>query len=784
LAELEGLSRKVFMDRYSMKDDEGSPLEAAPDEMWERVARGIAAAEPDEDRREYWEEEFLGVLQGFKFVPAGRILAGVGTGHDVTFFNCYVIPSPTDSRQGIMDSVGTMVEIMSRGGGVGVNLSSLRPRGAHVAGVNGTSSGPVSWAELYSTGTGQVIQGGSRRGALMIMLNDWHPDVVEFIQVKQDLSRINNANLSVCISDRFMDAVKRDADWDLIFPDTTYEQYENDWTGDIDTWLEAGHPVITYDTVPARDIWDKIYRAAWNSGEPGVCFIERYNKSSNSWYFNKIISTNPCGEQGLPPWGVCNLGAINLSQFVVDGQVDWDGLKRVSRVGVRFLDDVIDATPYHFPENEIQQLGERRIGLGTMGLADMLIKLGIRYGSAESLNVVEQVYSTITNEAYRMSVELAQEKGPFPKLDREKHLQGEFIQRLPADIRRGIERHGIRNVALITQAPTGSTSLLAGSSSGIEPIFALKYVRRDRIGTHEVWHPLVKKWLEEHDEDDPAKLPEYFVTASDLTPMDHVCMQAVIQRYTDSSISKTVNAPREHTLDDAAAVYMEAYDRGCKGVTYFREGSREAVLTRAEPEDEKESGDALRAGGDTYFGEIRPIERPASLKGVTYRKPTPVGNLYLTLNVREGYPFELFAQIGKAGSDVSAFTEAIARLVSLAFRCGIDPAEVAGELTGIGGSRSVGFGSNRVRSVPDAIGQFLTEYLRGLDSREDIDPAQLSMEDLQRLASEAAAGKDGAMPSPNGNTRLSFNLCPECGTHALVYEEGCSKCLACGYSEC
>jgi ribonucleoside-diphosphate reductase alpha chain len=442
---------------------------------------------------------------------------------------------------------------------------------------------------------------------------------------------------------------------------------------------------------------------------------------------------------------------------------------------------VIDATPYHFEENREQQLSERRIGLGTMGLADMLIKLGVRYGSPESLRVVEDVYSTIAHEAYRTSVELAQEKGSFPEFETEKHLQGDFIQRLPRDIREGISRHGIRNVTLTTQAPTGSTSLLAGASSGIEPIFALKYVRKDRIGTHEVLHPLAEEWLEEHEGEGLGDLPDYFVTASDLTAMDHVRMQALIQKYTDSSISKTVNAPRDQSIEETARVYMKAYDSGCKGITYFREGSREAVLTKSESEDDAEKDEAAekeKTAKELAFGEISPIKRPASLEGITHRKATPVGNLYLTLNVREGHPFELFAQIGKAGSDVSGFTEAIARLVSLAFRCGIDPHEVAGELTGIGGSRSVGFGSNRVRSVPDAIGQFLVEYLRGMEIQEEEEPGQLSVEDLAAAVSEdAAAGS-------NNDRQLSFNLCPNCGIHALIYEEGCCKCMACGYSEC
>ena len=353
---LEGVREKVFLDRYALKDRDGRPIETAPEQMWRRVAKGIAAVEPTSEKQACWSERFYEALSDFKFVPGGRILAGAGTGTAVTYYNCYVIPSPEDSRGGILDNLKVMVDIMARGGGVGINLSSLRPRGSYIKTVNGTSSGPISWAELYSVATKDVIQqGGSRRGALMLMLNDDHPDIEEFITVKKDLQRINGANLSVCVSDDFMEAVKQDRSWQL------------KWQGEVKKEL------------PARELWELICEAAWASGEPGMVFIDRYNKVSNTWYYEDIICVNPCGEQGLPAWGVCNLGALNVAAFVRDGEMDYDALAEHAKVAIRFLDDVVDANEYFIPENRKAQLGTRRTGLGTMGLADALIKMELRY---------------------------------------------------------------------------------------------------------------------------------------------------------------------------------------------------------------------------------------------------------------------------------------------------------------------------------------------------------------------------------------------------------------------
>lgn len=760
--QLEGVREKVFLDRYALKDRDGRPTETTPEEMWQRIAKGIAAVEPTPEKQAYWSERFYKALSGFKFVPGGRILAGAGTGTAVTFYNCYVIPSPEDSRGGILDNLKVMVDIMARGGGVGINLSSLRPRGSYIKTVNGTSSGPISWAELYSVATKDVIQqGGSRRGALMLMLNDDHPDVEEFITVKKDLQRINGANLSVCVSDDFMAAVKQDRPWQL------------KWQGEVKKEL------------PARELWELICEAAWASGEPGMVFIDRYNKVSNTWYYEDIICVNPCGEQGLPAWGVCNLGALNVAAFVRDGEMDYEALAEHAKVAIRFLDDVVDANEYFIPENEKAQMGTRRTGLGTMGLADALIKMELRYGHEESLPVIERVYRTIRDAAYECSADLAIEKGPFPSWDREKYAQGVFIKRLPAALQEQIAETGTRNAVLLTQAPTGSTSLLSGVSSGIEPVYDFAFVRRDRIGEHVIYHPLLQEWKEAHPD---AETPPWFVSANDLSPEDHVRVQALVQQYTDSSISKTVNAPNAHTIDDVKTLYTLAYDLGCKGITYFRDGCREGVLSHIEepdrPAEEQQSeAEAVQLGlnGLETGSQVKP--RPQAMHGVTYRKPTPLGTAFVTVNHNgDERPFEVFTQVGKAGSDTAADAEAMGRLISLILRLPspLNSVErlrqVVDQLSGIGGGRSMGLGPQRVRSLPDGIAQVLSEYL----------------EEHRPTDGEAVVATNGAMSeqamATNGHPAEAFarpgDLCPQCGVAALIHEEGCQKCYSCGYSEC
>ncbi|MDO8463285.1 MAG: adenosylcobalamin-dependent ribonucleoside-diphosphate reductase [bacterium] len=782
---LTGLSEKVFNDRYALRDRAGHQIEQSPDQMWDRVAKAIASVEVTSQKREYWTGEFRKVLEDFQFVPGGRILSGAGTGVPVTFYNCFVIPSPEDSRGGILDNVKLMVEIMSRSGGVGVNLSSLRPRGSLVKGVSGTASGAVSFGGLYSYATGLIEQGGSRRGALMLMLNDDHPDIEEFITVKRTMGLVTNANLSVCISDRFMEAVKNDANWDL------------QWGGKV------------YRTIKAAALWELICESAWASGEPGTFFIERANKRSNSWYFEQLISTNPCGEQPLGAWNVCNLGSMNVAAFATsDGihekaEFEWERFRWAVRIAIRFLDDVIDATYYPYEENRTAQLGIRRTGLGFMGFGDLLIKLHIPYGSPEGIAMTQDLYRTLRDEAYRASVDIAAEKGAFPKFDREKYLQGWFIQRLPEDIKQGIAAHGIRNCFLLTQAPTGTTSLLSGVSSGIEPVYDFAFIRRDRIGEHTVYHPLYEAWAGAHP---GQEHPPYFTSAKQLTPEEHVRMQAAAQEYNDSSISKTCNAPNDHTKEQVKDLYMLAYELGCKGVTYFRDGSRnEAVLSSAPPA-KKEEPAAIEAPKPMAILEPRP--RPEVMHGMTYKVPTAYGKLFITINSDDdGKPFEVFATIGKSGGFFAEETEGICRLASLALRSGIPAQTVIVQLKGIRGPMP-SFGKNgMILSIPDAIAQILDEHIRApqeklslqFDDAASASGASTAPKEhddrnafiLETMTSTVTVGGQGsitpaATPSPAKRSLADHGWAPECPTcgSVLQFQEGCMSCLGCGYSKC
>ncbi len=1151
--QLEGIRQKVFMDRYSLKDAAGQPLEFNPEQLWARIARGIASVEPTEEQKALWEGRFYEALSNFQFVPGGRILAGAGSGHQVTFYNCYVIPSPDDSRHGILDNLKVMTEIMARGGGVGINLSTLRPRGSYIKTVNGTASGPCSWAQLYSVATGDVIQqGGSRRGALMLMLDDNHPDIEEFITVKRTAGKIEHANLSVCISDKFMEAVKNDADWDLVWQDKVLK------------------------TIRARQLWDLICTSAWESAEPGMVFMDRCNTESNTWYYEKIRCVNPCvtgdtliytdnglipakelaeqgmpvnvispdvmikelalagsthsastdsitvqsplksvsvrqashvfptgikpvyrlqtyegytlrltrdhrvltdkgwkeageltegekivllhgegrfgtegnhdlgivlgwlvgdgyintrrkgcatlcffgreqviasnfaeavnrlvsdprinqtsrtypvsvlkvngreesriesvrllrlvdrellekkhqvppsilrgsrnmqkgflsalftangtvegsplkgglnvrlassnlsllyqvqmlllnfgitsrvlkerrpaemrflldgkggkkqyqcradheliisrssvklfaeqigfltpekqgrleerlakyvnglhledflatfyrltpegeemvydlsepemhlfvangvivhncGEQPLPPYGVCNLGALNLSTFVENGQMNYERLAATSKVAMRFLDNVIDANLYFIEENREAQMGTRRTGLGTMGLADALIKMKIAYGSEASVPAIERIYSTIRDAAYEESADIAKEKGSFPNFDRDKYMQGKFIQRLPKAIQTKIKQQGIRNAVLLTQAPTGTTSLFAGVSSGIEPVYDFAMVRRDRTGEHILYHPLLAEWREKHPNE---QTPAYFVASNDLTPEEHVLVQAAIQRYTDSSISKTVNAPNNHTVDEVQRLYRLAYEMGCKGITYYRDGSRDAVLTRVEDEKKAQAQQAPVMEPVTSIQQgIKP--RPAVVHGYTRQVSAPEGKINVTINSDEHGPLEVFITVGKAGSDIAALAEAVGRLISLNLRVlsplsQVDRAkEIAEQLRGIGGSRSVGFGMQQIRSLPDAVARALEQHMETLEADQEASKPTNTGDTKNGNGFEN--GHDTPSTLSLSHLSVTGNLCPQCGCNTMVYEEGCRKCYSCGHSEC
>nr|WP_275441447.1 adenosylcobalamin-dependent ribonucleoside-diphosphate reductase [Brevibacillus laterosporus] len=781
------------------------PIEVQPEAMWDRLATAIASVEKTEEKQAEWTSKFRELLDDWKLVPGGRIAAGAGASEELTLFNCYVIPSPHDSRGGIMDTLTQMTEIMSRGGGVGINLSSLRPRRALVRGVNGSSSGSVSWGGLFSYTTGLIEQGGSRRGALMLMMNDWHPDLMEFITVKQTMGLVTNANLSVCVSNSFMKAVKEDLDWELVFPDVNDPDYDVMWDGNMKKWREElGKPVTVVKTVRAREVWHTIIESAWKSAEPGVVFTEYYNDMSNSWYFNPIICTNPCGEQGLPAWGVCNLSSLNLSKFVRDNEVDWGSLGEAVRYSIRFLDNVIDATPYHFEENRENQQSERRVGLGTMGLAEMMIKLEIRYGSPESLDFLDKLYNFIAREAYLASADIAKEKGSFPKFDAEKYLMSGFMKQFDEEVRGAIREKGIRNVTLLTQAPTGSTGTMVGTSTGIEPYYAFEYFRQSRLGFDKQYVPIAQEWMDTHPGQD---LPVHFVCAMDLAAEDHVRVQAAIQKWVDSSISKTANAPHDFTVEDTKNLYELAFDLGCKGVTIYRDGSRDVQVLSTEKKEEKveaganqEQAKAVEHLGSNTSEEapstiqtqgVKSVKggtadraynkRPKRLSGATYKMNTPLGKAYITINDVDHAPFEVIVNVGKAGSDVFAMSEALGRVSTLFLRFGELPDGnkarlLIKHLKGIGGSGAVGFGANRVESIPDAVAKALEMHLDGEDEHQAV--AATSSYPIT-----PAPDKEEAHHDVYGDADHK-DFCPSCGSATLLHAEGCKTCTTCGFSKC
>jgi len=810
--------RAVFLDRYAFNG------ETDPSQMWRRVAEAISDSGAERD-------EFYRIMEDFKFVPGGRILAGAGTGNQVTFYNCYVIPVEPrirrdrrnikpiaftmklstkggvavlqddertdhgcDSREAIFDTIGCMVDIMSRGGGVGINWSVLRPAGAHLSKVNGTSSGPIGWMDVASKAVGEVEQGGSRRGAAMFMLDDWHPSVVEFINAKRDQSKLTNCNISVAVSDAFMRAVRDNTGWALRFPDTKDSDYDALWDGDLDKWIETGHGVITYDTMDARAMWRDITDAAWASGEPGVVFMERYNRKSTGRDVERLVSVNPCGEQGLGAYSVCNLGSMNLDAYIKPDKLvvkverhdeptdyrrhfDWDAFKVDIASAVWFLDTAIDKNFYFLPDNERQQMRLRRIGLGVMGLADALIALGLRYGSPKAVEFTEKVFRTMKYEAIKASNGLAQVVGAAEAWD-DDMLSRPYFDDIDAALRDDIAEWGLRNLFFLTQAPTGTTSILANVNSGIEPLFALRWTRTDRMGTHDVLAPAIAKWTV------PSPIIEdYIVTASDVSVEEHIAMQAAVQKYVDSSVSKTINAPKAQTREECAKAYQLAYDSGLKGLAYYRDGSRDVqVLNRTEETDDtderirkyQDENKVLREQLENVLGELMDIgmefERPAVLRGSTVKVRTSAGTAYVTVNTTDdGKAAEVFITVGKAGTDVSNLAEAMGRLVSLALRHGATIGGIANQLEGIGGY------GNFNSSVPHAIGKVMSELNKdSVHATGAIVPEAMIPEERKAVRAKPAVKSQ----------EKTGQLCPNCNQFSLIREEGCSKCSNCSHSAC
>ena len=585
---LSRVSELIWKTRYRHADE--PDIEAS----WRRVAHALASVEPD--RRDLWERRFLQVLEGFRFLPGGRILAGAGTGRRVTLCNCFVMGRIEDDMASIFEALEEGALTMQQGGGVGYDFSPLRPRGLQAVQTGGVASGPVSFMRIWDSMCATLLSTARRRGAMMGTLRCDHPDILAFVNAKREAGELCNFNLSVLISDAFMRALERGEDWPLVFPVETLAEADRDrFPRRIECTL-PGHPrpvnCAVLDSIPARRLWEAIMRACYDTAEPGVLFIDRIASQNNLSYRERISATNPCGEIPLPAYGACDLGSINLTAFVVDAfthnaRLDIPGLQQMTAGATRMLDDVIDLSLYPLTQQREQAQGSRRIGLGITGLADALILLGIDYRDERAREVSGEILRTLCHSAYRTSVELAREKGAFPFLDTQCYLQAPFIRQLPEDIRQGIARHGIRNSHLIAIAPAGTISLLAGNlSSGIEPVYAFHAQRmiKDDKGEgmlFDLQNPTLERWRAEHGMDDP---PACFVTAAELTPFDHLAMQARLQPYVDNAVSKTVNVPAEIPFTDFQSIYAQAWKLGLKGCTAFRPNPVSgAVLSPAPP---------------------------------------------------------------------------------------------------------------------------------------------------------------------------------------------------------
>jgi ribonucleoside-diphosphate reductase alpha chain len=762
------ISRQIWDMKYRLKQPDGTPVDGDIASTWARVALAAARAEaPDNQRKAALQ--FAAALAGHKFLPAGRILAGAGADRSVTLFNCFVMGAIPDSMDGIFSGLREPALTLQQGGGIGYDFSTLRPKGALVKGVGADASGPVSFMEVWDAMCRTIMSAGSRRGAMMATLACDHPDIEDFIDAKRESGRLTMFNLSVLVTDTFMEAVTRDADWDLKFDGKIYR------------------------TVKARELWDRITRATYEYAEPGVIFIDRINAQNNLGYCETIHATNPCGEQPLPPYGACLLGSINLAQLVknpfgADAALDEDELARLTTTAIRFLDDIIDVSRFPLPEQQAEAKAKRRIGLGVTGLADALIFCRTRYGSAESIVLIERWLKVLSHAAYRASAELAKEKGAFPLFDAHEFLKRPHIMALPEDIRVQIAAHGIRNGLLTSIAPTGTISLFAGNvSSGIEPVFAYTYTRKilKADGTRieeDVSDYAYRKFRTLFGED--TALPDYFVNAQELSPNEHLAVQAAAQKYIDSSISKTINVPVDISFDAFKDVYRHAYDMGCKGCTTYRpseaRGSVLAVTPAQAPAPPESVAEVLppvvsprmrEEGGVVYM--TQPLDRPEVLIGQTYKiKWADLDHaFYITINdvEKDGRrrPFEIF--INSKNMEHYAWTVALTRMISAVFRRGGDVSFVVDEMKAVFDPRGGQWmNAHYVPSILAAIGEVIERHLVAIGfmtPREDH-----AHDDAHAVAVNA----EGA----------PARYCPRCGQPGLVKVEGCDTCVSCGYSRC
>jgi len=834
--ELSQNARQIFLRRYVRRGSNGQKVETVEETFW-RVAYHVAKIE------QQWGEDvisrahqYYNLLTSKQFFPNSPTFTGAGTPLG-QLAACFVLPLGDDMgrwEDGIFQTLRDAALIQQTGGGNGFSFSRLRPKGTLVKSSAGQATGPVGFLRVYDKAFGEIAQGGTRRGANMAVLRVDHPDIEDFITCKTDENAITNFNISVGVTDGFMEAVKNDDLWELRFPDVYSKQYHN-FSGTLEEAEKAGVPIIVHKQVGARDLFRKIVHQAHHNGEPGLLFLDTANRSNPVPHLYPLEATNPCGEQWLGPYENCCLGSINLAQhFASGGAVDWEKLRVSVELATRFLDDVVEANVYVPAITQLKEAAHRarRIGLGIMGLGDLMYHVGIRYGSQEAREFGAQVMEFVRYHAMNTSINLAKRRGPFPAIKGSvydpENLKWDPPQPLTphqSDWGRphlnwdalidGIKKHGIRNAAQTTIAPTGTIASVAGCEAyGCEPVFALAYVRHvDDSGEDlELTYtsPLFKKALVEaglakelrqaivdevlekgtcqHILEVPERIRQVFVVSQDITAEEHVRMQGALQAFVDNSLSKTVNFPANATEEDVAATYQLAWELGCKGITVYVTGSRKKVVLETQATakgKDKKATDLYPTGGrDIWHMSKKP--RPRFLQGYTFNVNTPLGKAFVTINENgSNQPFEVFINTAKAGSDTAAVSEAIGRLLSYVFRLPspVSPRdrmlEVVRQLAGIGGGRPLGYGPNRVRSLPDGVSQALQEYLENT-AGEHVEPA----------GDPGSNGKNlhPATDKPNeASDRPMFkigDLCPECGQAALVSEEGCRKCYACGFSEC
>ena len=747
------IAEQIWDMKYRFKEADGTPLDGTVEDTWRRIARALAVVEKDAD---HWENEFYGALEDFKFLPAGRITAGAGTARKVTLFNCFVMGTIPDSMGGIFDMLKEAALTMQQGGGIGYDFSTIRPKGALVTGVAADASGPLSFMDVWDSMCRTIMSAGSRRGAMMATMRCDHPDIEDFITAKSDAARLRMFNVSVLVTDPFMEAVKANGSWDLVFDGKVYQ------------------------TVKARDLWNKIMRSTYDYAEPGVIFIDRINKANNLGYCETIAATNPCGEQPLPPYGACLLGSINLARLVKDpfeagADLDVDGLSKLVATAVRMMDNVVDASEFPLPQQAQEAQAKRRIGLGVTGLADALLMTGLRYGSDEAARQTDRWLHAIARAAYLASVELAKEKGAFPLFDADPFLASDAMMQMDEDVRDEIRTHGIRNALLTSIAPTGTISLYAGNvSSGIEPVFAYAYTRKvlQKDGTRteeEVVDYAVQMWRDRYGE---ADLPDYFVNAQTLAPLDHVKMQAAAQKWIDSSISKTINCPEDISFDDFQDVYMQAYETGCKGCTTYRPNDvTGSVLSVSESSETAPEADQ---GADVIYM-AEPLDRPQALEGNTYKLKWPDSEhaIYVTVNDviinDHRRPFEVF--INSKNMEHFAWTVALTRMISAVFRRGGDVSFVVGELKAVFDPRGGAWVQGKyIPSILAAIGGVLEQHMIAIGFLEG---------EGMGLKEDPKAGQQVVNLNENRG-----KACPSCGQFDMQMVEGCMTCRSCGHSKC